>query len=438
KILGIRSMTKSEICSKNRLQLRDLRKIDSRIANVVPSILVREETIIFNVLSIRALIRADTVMIFDHPSNPPILTPRPISQKQKIDQISLSDKSGGDEDEEDSKRFNESKYFIRSTFLYNLLNSLHIDRHQTRGAGLLPGDENLPFEFKVLESMLSCVMSSLEGELNLLKSLVSNVLDGLDQSIDREKLKQLLLYSKKISSFNSRVTLVQECLDEILDNDQDMANAYLSQKLYNDNVPKRIDDHEELEQLLESNSNFVEEILHEGRSLLTNIKSTEEIIELILDSNRNKLLALDLKVSMTTMGISSGALIAGLFGMNLRTNLEQQEYAFFIVSGLSIGTILLMVTTNWRRLRSMRRIGLKSLSSSSSSSSISSLNSENQFLNSSERTSIDVLRKGKGPRMDLEGFEDEDSRRFNDGQSWLRKIFFGRRVLKNFRDDRSM
>jgi magnesium transporter len=47
------------------------------------------------------------------------------------------------------------------------------------------------------------------------------------------------------------------------------------------------------------------------------VQSTQEIVELILDSNRNALLALDLKVSIGTMGIGIGALVAGLFGMNV-------------------------------------------------------------------------------------------------------------------------
>ena len=41
-------------------------------------------------------------------------------------------------------------------------------------------------------------------------------------------------------------------------------------------------------------------------------------MELILDSNRNALLALDLKVSILTMGIGVGTLVAGVFGMNVR------------------------------------------------------------------------------------------------------------------------
>lgn len=71
-------------------------------------------------------------------------------------------------------------------------------------------------------------------------------------------------------------------------------------------------DHEELEVLLESFSKQVEEIVNEAETievrlgpysigmslsvLQSNVHSTQEIVELILDSNRNALLALDLQV----------------------------------------------------------------------------------------------------------------------------------------------
>jgi len=158
--------------------------------------------------------------------------------------------------------------------------------------------------------MLGSVATTLESELAVLKTLVASLLDGLEQNIERENLKQLLLYSRRLSAFNSRALLVQRCLDEILENEQDMANAYLSEKILKNN-PREYHDHEEFEQLLESFSKYVEEIVHEGTSTLTNIKSTEEIIDLILDSNRNTLLALDLKVSIGTMGLGLGALTAG-------------------------------------------------------------------------------------------------------------------------------
>jgi len=336
RILPSRSMSKSQICAQNRLQPRDLRKIDSRISNVVPSILVREEAIIFNVLNIRALIRADSILIFEDPcsSSTSNTNPHPSS----------------------------SNYSIRSAFLHNLLNNL-ADQPQDNPSEKSP---EMPYEFRALETMLGSVATTLESELAVLKTLVASLLDGLEQNIERENLKQLLLYSRRLSAFNSRALLVQRCLDEILENEQDMANAYLSEKILKNN-PREYHDHEEFEQLLESFSKYVEEIVHEGTSTLTNIKSTEEIIDLILDSNRNTLLALDLKVSIGTMGLGLGALTAGLFGMNLRTHMETNAYAFFVVTGGTLVAVAISIGYGCRRLYRLRRVGLSSSTSSSSS-----------------------------------------------------------------------
>jgi magnesium transporter len=79
-------------------------------------------------------------------------------------------------------------------------------------------------------------------------------------------------------------------------------------------VPRNMHEHEELEVLLEFFSKQVEEIANEAENIevdfvfahllwkahdpeKANVQSTQEIVELILDSNRNALLALDLKVS---------------------------------------------------------------------------------------------------------------------------------------------
>lgn len=80
-------------------------------------------------------------------------------------------------------------------------------------------------------------------------------------------------------------------------------------------APRDAQDHEEIELLLESFSKQCEEIVSEVEGLSANVRHTEDIIELILDANRNSLLGLDLKVSICTLGLTSGALVAGLFGM---------------------------------------------------------------------------------------------------------------------------
>ncbi|EHS64477.1 uncharacterized protein PGTG_20943 [Puccinia graminis f. sp. tritici CRL 75-36-700-3] len=375
RILSSRALSKSEICAQNRLQPRDLRKIDSRISNVVPSILVRDEAIIFNVLNIRALIRADSILIFEDPSSPSLShnhTSSP-STTSSSSTATSSEKSTSVNEKASPESSATTRYSIRSAFLHNLLNNL-VDHHNPNQAEnsheqpnqCSPKSTELPYEFRALETMLGSVATTLESELGVLKTLVSSLLDGLEQNIEREKLKQLLLYSRRLSAFNSRALLVQRCLDEILENEQDMANAYLSEKILNKS-PRQVHDHEEFEQLLESFSKYVEEIVHEGTSTLTNIKSTEEIIDLILDSNRNTLLALDLKVSIGTMGLAVGALTAGLFGMNLRTHMEADPYAFYVVTGLTLVGVMSTIGYGCRRLYRLRRVGLSSVTSPSSS-----------------------------------------------------------------------
>ncbi|KAA1064225.1 magnesium ion transporter [Puccinia graminis f. sp. tritici] len=414
RILSSRALSKSEICAQNRLQPRDLRKIDSRISNVVPSILVRDEAIIFNVLNIRALIRADSILIFEDPSSPSLShnhTSSP-STTSSSSTATSSEKSTSVNEKASPESSATTRYSIRSAFLHNLLNNL-VDHHNPNQAEnsheqpnqCSPKSTELPYEFRALETMLGSVATTLESELGVLKTLVSSLLDGLEQNIEREKLKQLLLYSRRLSAFNSRALLVQRCLDEILENEQDMANAYLSEKILNKS-PRQVHDHEEFEQLLESFSKYVEEIVHEGTSTLTNIKSTEEIIDLILDSNRNTLLALDLKVSIGTMGLAVGALTAGmclpicpqfqavisspnltapfapqthkpknmmmmmrtgLFGMNLRTHMEADPYAFYVVTGLTLVGVMSTIGYGCRRLYRLRRVGLSSVASPSSS-----------------------------------------------------------------------
>ena len=57
--------SKSELCSHHGLEPRDLRKIDSRVPNLVPTILARRSGTLINILHIRAMIKSDAVLLFD-------------------------------------------------------------------------------------------------------------------------------------------------------------------------------------------------------------------------------------------------------------------------------------------------------------------------------------------------------------------------------------
>ncbi|KIM42211.1 hypothetical protein M413DRAFT_18598 [Hebeloma cylindrosporum] len=298
---------KSDLSVEHRLNARDLRKIDSRIPNLVPTILVRKEAVLVNILHIRALVKADAVILFD--------------------------------------TYGSADSRLHSVFLYHLEHNL-----KAKGAGM-------PYEFRALESILLSVLSALEAEMVFIRNLVGGLLAEMEDNIDHDRFKRLLHYSRRLASFKNRATLVEEALDEVLSQDEDMDAMYLSDKK---NGLEREDDHEELEVLLESFSKQVEEIVNEAENIESNVHSTQEIVELILDSNRNALLALDLQVSIATLGVGSGALVAGLFGMNLLSHFEHHPYGFYAMTGLSVSLALIVAWSGFRKLAKIRKVGLAS------------------------------------------------------------------------------
>ncbi|KAH9038508.1 Mg2+ transporter protein cora-like protein [Lactarius pseudohatsudake] len=315
---------RSDLCAEHRLNPRDLRKIDSRIPNLVPTILPRREVILVNVLHIRALVKADAVVLFD--------------------------------------TYGSTDSRLHSVFLYHLEHNL-----KTRGYGL-PYEfrQFLEFFFSALESIFISVVSALEAEMVFIRNLVGGLLAELEDDINHDKFKRLLHYSRRLTSFQNRVKLVEAAFEEVLEQDEDLAAMYLTDR--KNDVPRQLSDHEELELLLETFSKQVEEIVNEAENIHGNVQSTQEIVELILDSNRNALLALDLKVSIGTMGIGTGALIAGLFGMNasfrlLTSRMEELPYAF---AGMSVASALIALLVAWTGLRRLAKIQKVGLSASSS------------------------------------------------------------------------
>lgn len=299
---------RSELSSEHKLHPRDLRKIDSRVPNLVPTILIRKEALLINFLHIRALVKSDTVILFD--------------------------------------TYGSADSRLHSVFLYHLEHNL-----KAKGSGL-------PYEFRALESILLSVLSALEAEMVFIRNLVGGLLAELEDDIDRDKFKRLLHYSRRLVSFRNRAKLVGEALEEVLEQDEDMNAMYLTDKVAG--VERDTHEHEEIEILLESFAKQVEEIVNEAETIEGNVQSTQEIVELILDTNRNSLLALDLKVSIATMGIGVGTLIAGLFGMNLTSHLEESHYAFYAMSGASCLIAVIAALAGFRILARIRKIGLSS------------------------------------------------------------------------------
>ncbi|QIW98901.1 hypothetical protein AMS68_004419 [Peltaster fructicola] len=298
---------KQELIAKYSLLPRDLRKIDS---SVLPSILVRPSVILINLLHIRCLIKYNRVLVFDV--------------------------------------YGSTDSYAQSLFMYDLEGKLR-QKQSSLHAGA-----PLPYEFRALEAVLISATNGLESEFEGVREPLIRILRDLEEDIDRDKLRHLLIYSKRLSTFEQKARLVRDAIDEILEADDDLAAMYLSEKAAG--KEREEDNHEEIELLLESYYNVADEICQVSSNLVTSIKNTEEIIRAILDSNRNSLMLLDLKFSVLTLGTTVGMFIAALYGMNLENFIEESEYGFFGISGLCV--LLTGAASAWglKRLGKVQRV----------------------------------------------------------------------------------
>jgi magnesium transporter len=286
------------------------------VPNLVPTILVRKEAFLVNILHLRALVKADEILLFD--------------------------------------TYGSADSRLHSVFLYHL-------EHNLKSAS-----SALPYEFRALESILLSVLSALEAEVVLLRNTVGGLLAALEDDIDRDKFMYLLHAARRLAAFQNRARLVQRALEEVLEQDEDLQAMHLSaQRAARAAHPAEPDpafdvDHSELEVLLESFEKQVAEVANEAEGIQANVAATQEIVELVLDANRNALLALDLRVSIGTMGLGVGALLAGLFGMNLPNHLEEDPWAFAAVALVSALASAAVAGSGLRRLAKIRKVGLSS------------------------------------------------------------------------------
>ncbi|KAL8898111.1 MAG: hypothetical protein Q9207_006864 [Kuettlingeria erythrocarpa] len=299
---------KSELIAKYGLLPRDLRKIDS---SLLPHILVRPSAILINLLHLKVLIKNDRVLVLD--------------------------------------AYGTTDSYAQSMFMYDIQGKLAQKQSSPQAA-------SLPYEFRALEAVLISVTSGLETEFEGVSEPVVRVLRELEEDIDRDKLRHLLIYSKKLGTFEQKARLVRDAIDDLLEADDDLVTMYLSERAQG--KVREENDHTEVEMLLESYHKVCDEIVQASSNLVSNIRNTEEIVKAILDANRNSLMLLDLKFSIGTLGIGSGAFIASLYGMNLKNFIEESDYGFIGVSAWSFIFAAIVCTYGLKKLHKVQRVSM--------------------------------------------------------------------------------
>ncbi|KAL6454097.1 LPE10 Mitochondrial inner membrane magnesium transporter LPE10 [Candida maltosa Xu316] len=304
---------KSQFIERYHLKLRDFRKFDRTLDINIPSLIIRRNSILLQLLNIKALIKHDELVIFD----------------------SLH-------------HHNSKESYTTSHFLNDIkgrLKSSQVD--------------SLPFEFKALEGILIHIVSNLTTEMKVHNTVLKNIIQGLDESIERYKLRYLLIESKKIIQFHQKIKLIKLVLEDLLENDDELNDLYLTAKF--NNVPRTSNNHEEIEMLLENYYQTIDEIVQIVENLMNQIKTTEDLINVVLDSNRNQLMLLGLKFSTGLLSMCLTLYIAALYGMNLENFIEESDGGFELVIAVSAIALLGLLLFSTKQLKKVEKVTMTSL-----------------------------------------------------------------------------
>eukprot|EP00850_Spirogloea_muscicola_P014379 SM000103S09471 [mRNA] locus=s103:114473:117468:+ [translate_table: standard] len=222
-------------------------------------------------------------------------------------------------------------------------------RGRPREGGAGDGEEGLVFELRMLEAMLEEVDRALRGNFTrlfpdiLLRAVLKEGDGSDDQGLSNEDQRRFLILRNRLLRFGLTANQISNALKELLANDEDMAEMYLTRKAASGR-PAHPAHHSEVEELVENFVQKAEEVTGEVETLRLVMDATSDHLRSILDSSRNRLLRLDVVLNMATCSAATAGTVAAMFGMNLLSSLEGHPHAFaFVSAGVAASAALLFM-----------------------------------------------------------------------------------------------
>ncbi|XP_034686549.1 magnesium transporter MRS2-I-like isoform X2 [Vitis riparia] len=339
-------LDKYAIMHRVQIHARDLRILDP-LLSYPSTILGRERAIVLNLEHIKAIITAEEVLLRD-PSDENVI---PVVEElhRRLPPVNAFRQGQGD-----GKDYG----------------------HHDVEAG---EEDESPFEFRALEVALEAICSFLAARTTELETAAYPALDQLTSKISSLNLDRVRKLKSAMTRLTARVQKVRDELEQLLDDDDDMADLYLSRKLAGASSPvsgsgapnwfaasptigskiSRVsrasvatvrgdeNDVEELEMLLEAYFMQIDGTLNKLTTLREYIDDTEDYINIQLDNHRNQLIQLELFLSSGTVCLSIYSLVAGIFGMNIPYTWNDNHGFMFkwviIVTGVSCALLFIVI-----------------------------------------------------------------------------------------------
>lgn len=308
-----RKINRRHLLKSSGLRPRDIRSVDPSLwlTNSMPALLVREHAILLNLGSLRAIVMQERVLIFNY------------------------NRLGG-------------KAFIDS--LLPRLNPTSTN-----------GGPSMPFVLEVVEAALHSRIQRLEHRLWDLEPRVQALLEVLPNRLTADILEELRISKQKLVELGSRAGALKQMLLDILEDTHEIRHICIIGrncvlKKENDEIECSVpldkeiaeEEEEEIEMLLENYLQRCESCHGQAERLLDSAKEMEDSIAVNLSSRRLEVSRFELILQVGTFCVAVGALVAGIFGMNLRSYLEEHVFAFWLTTaGIIVGAVLAFYLMYW-------------------------------------------------------------------------------------------
>uniref|UniRef100_A0A7N1A060 Magnesium transporter n=1 Tax=Kalanchoe fedtschenkoi TaxID=63787 RepID=A0A7N1A060_KALFE len=310
---------KQSIMARTGLPARDLRVLDP-LLSYPSTILGRERAIVVNLEHVKAIITAKEVLMAK--STNPLVIEFVLDLQLRV--APRPERFEGTGAEAESNIDGDSNEAVSS------------------------GPKVLPFEFRALEACIESACKCLESETHTLEQEAYPALDELSSKVSNLNLDRVRQIKNRLVSISGRVQKVRDEFEHLLDDDNDMAGMYLTEKLRRHSSDQmssdedaentsvqdedgRVEDShrassvsdgfkpdiQELEMLLEAYFAQIEGILRRLSDMNDYVGDTEDCINIMLDEKQNQLLQMGVMFSIANMILSAGIVVVGWFGMNI-------------------------------------------------------------------------------------------------------------------------